>query len=174
MLWTLSKFCTLLRRCALVVDLEGTWDADYSTGKASSSISSLLRFFCFVSLALAEVVDTGVADDRATDDWCLSWELTLIVLAVVSSDSISTCNDVPEVTDVSDFLSRTAVRLSVWVEMRACSLAALGKITWLNQDNKIFHFWSKTYQTDVRGIRVVPLTARWPLHKRVLSFQALG
>ena len=66
-----------------------------------------------------------MADDRASDDGVVSRELALVLIGFVLADTVSTGDNVAEVTDVSDLLTGASVGLLVRVEVRACCLAAL-------------------------------------------------
>jgi len=100
-------------------------DADNAAGESSAGVA---RGETELVAALAEVVDVGVDDHRASDDGQWAGQRDGGVGNLDHGDAVGASLDVAEVAGVADLVGRRAVRLAVGVEVAAGRGAAVGVV----------------------------------------------
>ena len=65
------------------------------------------------------------------------------ILALVFGNSIITCSNVSEISDVSDFHAWSSVNFAFWVVMGSCGLASLSEVSELVNVESV-EAWSKS------------------------------
>ena len=106
-------------------DSPGGGESDDTAGNTSSGISGSRRKFV---TSLTEIIDILVANHSAANAGVRSVEHDLGVLVGVRGVSVSSSNNVTEITVVSDFGSRSSVSLATGVVMGSSSLASFGEV----------------------------------------------